>query len=139
MLSVAFACGSDDPISPIVAASGSYTLQSVNGVLPFRIYYNDPSGVATFDIVSGTLLLNESGAFHEVLNYHVIPPAPEAPSDTAVVTDGFFQLDGKTITFTVTNQFGPYSWGGTVSRNRVTYTDPQFTDVGGGLTAVYVK
>ena len=140
MLSVAFACGSDDPISPIAAVSGSYTLQTVNGVLPFRIYHSDASGQATFDIVSGSLVLNTSGTFHEVINYHVIPPSPEAPSDTAVETNGFFELRGGAITFTVLNPFNqPYTWAGTVTSGRVTYTDPLFSDVNGGVTAVYVR
>ncbi|HEX6627289.1 MAG TPA: hypothetical protein VF105_05000 [Gemmatimonadaceae bacterium] len=75
-MSVAIACGSDDPISPIAAASGSYTLQTVNGVLPFRIYHTDASGETTFDLVSG---------------------------------------------------------------GRITYTDPLFSDVSGGITAIYAK
>lgn len=140
MLSAAIACGSDDPISPIAAASGSYTLQTVNGMLPFRIYHSDASGEATFDIVSGSLELNTSGTFHEVINFQVIPPAPEAPGDTAVATDGFFELRGGAILFTVLNHFNqPYTWAGTVASDRVMYTDPRFTDVSGGITAIYVR
>ena len=139
-MSAAIACGSDDPISPIAAASGSYTLQTVNGVLPFSIYHSDGSGQTQFDLVSGNLVLDMSGTFREEIHYHVIPPAPQSPGDDTVTTNGFFKLNGRAITFTVLNQFKqPYTWAGAVASDRITYTDPLFSDVNGGITAIYVK
>src|SRR6185437_13106548 len=60
------ACGGDTA-GPLVTARGTYTLQTINGVLPLRLFHNDASGQTTIDIVSGTLTLNANATFREVL------------------------------------------------------------------------
>jgi hypothetical protein len=137
---VASACGGDSVVDPRDAVAGNYTLTTANGQLPFRFFHNDAAGQTTVDITSGTLVVAKAGTFREVLQYHVTPPSPEAPYDTPAITDGTFSLDGSNITFTYVPTGGqPYSWGGTVDVGTVTYTDPVFTDIPGGLTAVYSK
>jgi hypothetical protein len=133
---VAPACGGDSVVDPVDAVAGNYDLTTANGQLPFRFVHND----TTVDITSGTLALRKGATFQEVLRYHVTPPSPKAPYDTPAITDGTFSLDGSNITFTYVPTGGqPYSWGGTVGVGTVTYTDPIFTDIPGGLTAVYTK
>lgn len=139
-LLISSACGGgSDSVGPIVV-TGNYTLQSVNGALPFRIYHGDKTGTWLFDVLSGTLALNADNSFNEVLNFHVTPPPPDVQSDTAVTTAGTYAIQGTNITFTTAGPIGQnYSWHGTVAAGHITYSDPFFSDVPGGITAVYVK
>ena len=133
----ATACG--DSVAPI-DVTGNYTLQAVNGSLPYRIHHVDESGETLFDVVSGTLALNANDTFSEVLTFHVIPPPPDVPGDTSVTTVGTYVVHGGDITFTTGHEPAPtYSWNGTVVAGNVTYVDPLFSDVPGGIIAVYVK
>ncbi len=144
-LVLASACKSTEGVvNPYVAIAGSYTLLTANGELPLRFLHTDAGTgqLLTVDLVSGTLSLAATGTFHEGLQYHVTPPAPAAPYDPELATtDGTYTVNGSTITFTyVPSSNGqPYSWGGTVGTGTLTYTDPIFTDLAGGLTAVYTK
>jgi hypothetical protein len=132
------ACNGDST-SPFASVAGNYVLQSLNGQLPLRFTHTDASGTSTVDIMSGTLAIATDGTFGEVLQYHVTPPAGAA-FDTPVVTQGTFTLEGTTITFTFQPSGGQaYVWTGTVAASEITYTDPAFADVAGGLTAVYTK
>lgn len=138
---LASACGGDSIDAPSVGdAPGNYELQTVNGQLPFQFSHTDASGVTTVDILSGTLVLTTTGTFEEVLNYHVVPPSPQTAYDAPAITAGTFSVNGGNITFTYHPPNAPvYSWGGTVSTGSLTYIDPNFQDVPGGLTAVYTK
>ena len=133
------ACGSSDSTSPMVVP-GNYSLQSVNGSLPYRIYHGDKTGTWLFDVTSGTLALKADNTFSEVMAFHVTPPPPDVPGDTAVTTAGTYAVHGGNITLTSDGPLGTtYSWNGTVAAGSLTYTDPQFSDVPGGIVAVYVK
>lgn len=139
---LASACGGDNTgVNPVGSAPGDYVLQTANGQLPFQFSHIDAAGdITTFDILSGTLVLRTSGTFEEVLQYHVAPPSPQPAFDQPLVTDGTFRVDGAIITFTLALSGGQsYSWGGTIGTGNVTYTDPSFTDIPGGLVAVYTK
>ena len=146
LLSVSACKSTEGVVNPYVAIAGSYTLLTANGELPLRFFHTDGTGqLLTVDLVSGTLSLTATGTFHEGLQYHVTPPAPAAPYDAALATtDGTYTVNGSTITFTYIpgngpNAGQPYSWSGTLGTGSVTYTDPIFTDITGGLTAVYTK
>lgn len=137
---LASSCRDPGQFEPLAGVAGSYTLTSANGQLPLRYFHNDLTGQTTIDIISGTLVLSRNGVFQEILQYHVTPPAPAAPQDRSAQIDGTYRLDGTTITFTYLPVTGaPYSWSGTAGTMTVTYTDPAFPDLAGGLTAVYSK
>ena len=133
----ASSCHDNGPFDPLADVVGDYTLTTANGQLPFRYFHTDASGQTTVDIVSGTLRLNRSGSFQEVLQYHVIPPSG-APSDPTQTTTGTFIVEGANITFIQPSQTGSYSWGGTIGDGTITYFDPAFVDAS-GLTAVYSR
>jgi hypothetical protein len=136
---IASACGSDSGVNPLADIAGNYVLQSANGQLPLRFFHTDNSGQTTIDIMSGTLSLGTNRTFEEVLQYHVAPPIDPA-YDAPVITNGTFTVDGTTITFTFHPAGGQaYVWTGTVGVSEITYTDPAFADITGGLTAVYAK
>lgn len=139
LVAAAAACGGGDVGPP--SYLGEYSLHSVNGNLPFRIYHNDTDGQWIFDVVSGRLVLNADKTFKEVLVYQVTPPATaEAPFQTDTPTEGKYSVDGSTVTFIYSpDNRPPYVWYGTISDGTLTYTDPLFTDVDGGVTAVYFK
>jgi hypothetical protein len=139
VVAIAAACGGGDVGPP--SFLGDYSLQSVNGDLPFRIYHNDTDGQWIFDVVSGTLVLNADKTFKEILVYHVTPPpSAQGPFQSETPTEGKYTVNGSTITFIYSPDNRPtYSWRGTISDGALTYTDPLFTDVEGGVTAVYVR
>jgi hypothetical protein len=139
LIVVAAACGGGDVGPP--SFLGDYSLRSVNGDLPFRIYHNDTDGQWIFDVVSGTMVLNADNSFKEILVYHVTPPpTAQEPFQTETPTEGKYSVDGSTVTFTYSpDNRPPYSWRGTILDGTLTYTDPLFTDVDGGVTAVYFK
>ena len=137
---VALSCRDPGQFEPLAGVAGSYTLTSANGQLPLRYFHTDANGQTTIDITSGTLVLNRNGTFQEILQYHVTPPSPGAPQDRSAEIDGTYRLEGTTLTFTYLPITGaPYSWSGTAGTMSVTYTDPAFPDIAGGLTAVYSK
>jgi hypothetical protein len=138
LVAAAASCGGD--VGP-ASFLGEYELHSVNGLLPFRILHNDTDGQWIFDVVSGTLVLKADKTFEEVLVYQVTPPpTAQAPFQTETPTDGTYTVEGNTITFTYApDNRPPYSWRGTINDGTLTYTDPLFTDVEGGVTAVYFK
>ena len=72
LIAFAASCGGGDVGPPEFL--GEYSLHSVNGNLPFRIYHNDTDGQWIFDVVSGTLVLKADNTFKEVLVYQVTPP-----------------------------------------------------------------
>lgn len=135
---LASSCHDNSAVDPVANVAGDYTLTTANGQLPLRYFHTDATGQTTVDITSGTLRLTRTGAFEEVLQYHITPPS-DAPYDAPATTGGTFTLNGSNITFTQILLVGPpYSWSGTVGMGTVTYTDPAFVDAG-GLTAVYSK
>ena len=139
---LAAACGGDNSVAPIPQvgdAPGDYVLQTLNGQLPLQFTVTDASGETIVDILSGTLVLTASGSFREVLNYHIVPPAPASAYDAPAITDGTYSVNGANITFTFNPSGSAYTWSGTVATGSITYTDPGFPDVPGGLTAVYTK
>ena len=90
--------------------------------------------------MSGTLAIKTDNTFSEVMTFHVTPPPPDVPGDTAVTTAGTYEVHGSAITLTTEGPFAQtYSWNGTVAAGNVTSSDPQFSDVPGGIVAVYVK
>jgi hypothetical protein len=126
-------------VNPYIAVAGNYTLLTANGQLPLR-FQAGLSGETTVDITSGILMLTATGTFQEVLQYHVTPPPPAIAYDGPSPTSGTYRLDGSNVTFTyIPGNGGPSSWGGTVADGTLTYTDPNFPNITGGLTAVYTK
>ena len=126
-------------VNPYIAVAGSYTLLTVNGQLPLR-FQAGVSGETTVDIMSGILALTATGTFQEVFQYHVTPPPPAVAFDGPSATSGTYRLDGSNVTFTyIPGSGGPYSWSGTIVDGTLTYIDPGFPNVTGGLTAVYTK
>jgi hypothetical protein len=122
-LAAAVACG-DSSTSP-AEASGTYTLQSVNGSpLPFTLSEVDAT---KFEITSDQLALNDDGTWTEA---GLIRTTQNGQVTTGTLLDaGTYTLTGTALTL-VSNQFGPSN--GSLDNGTLTLA-------GEGLVLLYQK
>jgi hypothetical protein len=119
-LAVVGACGSDSTSPNNVGASGTWSLQSINGsALPITL----GSGTAAVTIFASTLTISANGNYNEVVT---LRPAGTT-SNTTFTEVGTWTSTNGLVTFN--DQTDGITYNGSVSGNTLTETTPGFTSV----------
>jgi hypothetical protein len=121
VLAAATACGSDDDsTSPIVGASGTWSLQSINGsALPVTI----GSGTQAVSVIASTLTISSNGNYNEVVT---LRPAG-ASSNTTFTEIGTWSFTNGVVTFN--DQTDGITYTGSVNGNTLTENTAGFVSV----------
>lgn len=120
ILVAAGACGSDDSTSPIVGASGTWNLQSINGsALPVTI----GSGTQTVTVIASTLTISSNGNYNEVVTLRPVGTT----TNTTFTEIGTWSATNGLVTFN--DQTDGVTYTGTVSGNTLTENAAGFTSV----------
>jgi hypothetical protein len=88
------ACGGSDTTTVNGDLTGTYTLNSINGVLPFTIAL-DPNTNATF--TAGTFTIVADGTFTDILDYHTDSSGGTIFNTSTCV--GTYTQQGNSLTF----------------------------------------
>lgn len=119
ILAVAVGCGSDDSTSPTLGASGTWSLQSINGsALPVTL----GSGTQAVVIIASTLTISANGNYNEVVTLR-----PAGAANTTFTEIGTWTVVNGVVTFN--DQTDGITYNGTVSGNTLTEVSPGFTSV----------
>jgi hypothetical protein len=89
------ACGGGDTTAVNGDFTGTYTLNTINGVLPFTVAL-DPNTNATF--TAGTFTIVADGTFTDILDYHTDSSGGTIFNTSACV--GTYTQQGNSLTFT---------------------------------------
>jgi len=121
VLVAASACGSDDDsTSPVVGASGTWALLSINGAaLPTTI----GSGTQAVSIIASTLTISSNGNYNEVIT---LRPAG-ASSNTTFTEIGTWSFSNGRVTFN--DQTDGITYTGDVTGNTLTENTAGFVSV----------
>jgi hypothetical protein len=121
VLVAAAACGSDDDsTSPIVGASGTWALQSINGsALPVTL----GSGSQAVSVIASTLTISSNGNYNEVVT---LRPAG-ATTNTTFTEIGTWSVSNGVVTFN--DQTDGITYTGSVSGNTLTENTAGFVSV----------
>jgi hypothetical protein len=123
VLAIAGACGSDDSTSPTLGASGSWSLQTINGaVLPVTI----GSGLDAVTVLASNLTISSNGNYQEVVT---LRPAGTT-TNTTFTEVGTWSIVNGTVTFN--DQTDGITYQGVVSGNTL-------TEITSGFTSVYAR
>jgi hypothetical protein len=118
----ASACGSSDSnlTTPILGASGTWRLQSINGTaLPMTL----TSGGQSVVVVSSTLTISDNGNYNEVVTL-----APVGSTTSSTFTEiGTWTFANGVVTFS--DQTDGIVYTGTITGNTLTESSPNFTSV----------
>lgn len=116
------ACGSNDSnvTSPIFGASGTWSLQSINGTgLPVTL----GSGTQTVAVLASTLTISDNGNYNEVVTLRPFG----ATTNTVLTEVGTWTFANGVITFN--DQTDGIIYTGTVSGNTLTENSGNFVSV----------
>jgi hypothetical protein len=141
------ACTDNSLTSPFQSAVGTYQLTVYAGVsVPhtYTIQPGDPNypqypNGATFQVVSGQLVLNTDGSFVETNNYVTTPTGGSAES-SSFVSQGTWTIQGTNTFFLnapAQNGVAPRNVQGVIDGNSVSYQEDN--GVGGFDSFEYVK
>lgn len=120
VLVAAGACGSNDSTSPTLNASGTWSLQSINGtVLPVTI----GSGNQTVSVISSTLTISSNGNYNEVVTLRPLG----ATSNTTFTEIGTWSFTNGVVTFN--DQTDGITYTGSLSGNTLTENTSGFVSV----------
>ena len=123
MLVAAGACGSDDSTSPPLGASGTWSLQTINGTaLPVTI----GSGSQAVSVISSTLTISSNGNYNEVVTLRPLGAA----SNTIFTETGTWSFTNGVVTFN--DQTDGITYTGSISGNSLTENT-------GGFVSVYSR
>jgi len=123
MLVAAVACGSDDSTSPVLGASGTWSLQTINGTaLPVTI----GSGSQAVSVISSTLTISSNGNYNEVVTLRPLGAA----SNTIFTEIGTWSFTNGVVTFN--DQTDGITYTGSISGNSLTENT-------GGFVSVYAR
>ena len=123
MLVAAGACGSDDSTSPPLGASGTWSLQTINGTaLPVTI----GSGSQAVSVISSTLTISSNGNYNEVVTLRPLGAA----SNTIFTEIGTWSFTNGVVTFN--DQTDGITYTGSISGNSLTENT-------GGFVSVYAR
>ena len=123
MLVAAAACGSNDSTSPPLGASGTWSLQTINGTaLPVTI----GSGSQAVSVVSSTLTISSNGNYNEVVTLRPLGAA----SNTIFTEIGTWSFTNGVVTFN--DQTDGITYTGSISGNSLTENT-------GGFVSVYAR
>ena len=123
MLVAAAACGSNDSTSPPLGASGTWSLQTINGTaLPVTI----GSGSQAVSVISSTLTISSNGNYNEVVTLRPLGAA----SNTIFTEIGTWSFTNGVVTFN--DQTDGITYTGSISGNSLTENT-------GGFVSVYAR
>ena len=120
ILVAAGACGSDDSTSPTLTASGTWSLQTINGsALPVTI----GSGSQAVTVIASTLTISSNGNYNEVVTLRPLG----ATSNTTFTEIGTWSFTNGVVTFN--DQTDAITYTGAVSGNTLTENTAGFVSV----------
>jgi len=120
ILVAAGACGSDDSTSPTLGASGTWSLQSINGsALPVTI----GSGTQAVTVVASTLTISSNGNYNEVVTLRPVG----ATTNTTFTETGTWSFANGVVTFN--DQTDAITYTGSVNGNTLTENTAGFVSV----------
>jgi hypothetical protein len=116
----ASACGSSDSTSPIVGASGTWSLQAINGTaLPVTLN----SGAQAVTVLASTLTISSNGNYNEIVT---IRPAGTT-TNTTLTEIGTWTFANGVVTFN--DQTDAFTYTGTVNGNTLTENSGSFVSI----------
>ena len=120
LLIAAGACGSDDSTSPAIGASGTWSLQTINGTaLPTTI----GSGSTAVSVIASTLTISSNGNYNEVVTLRPLG----ATSNTTFTEIGTWSFANGVVTFN--DQTDGVTYTGAITGNSLTENTAGFVSV----------
>lgn len=120
LLVAAGACGSDDSTSPTIGASGTWSLQTINGTaLPVTI----GSGSQAVSVIASTLTISSNGNYNEVVTLRPLG----ATSNTTFTEIGTWSFANGVVTFN--DQTDGVTYTGAITGNSLTENTAGFVSV----------